>query len=802
MRKVRIEIIAAGKKKKSVSEFVADYTKLGNMTDRVVETFKTVESKLHNLNGGVGTLQPALDCIENRIQKTDRPRVQKAERVGQRFAMFVVNSINTDRRVAEAIRVSNSDFYDMNPWAVPPPPPRKKKWYEKLWDGIKSGFKAIGKAFKDAFNWVGDKIKKAWHATVDFLKKHYKTIIKIAVGAVIIGGLFALSVVTGGAAAPILGLAAKAALTTALTSTATSVVSGIIQGKSAGEIFDSAGDSFFKGAVTGAISGAVGGVGPAVLEATGSAVLSKGAQILAEGAGQFLGGMITEGADYLEKNGTLSGFFSDYASRAGMEVLGSMASSALGEVGGFLKDKAGGLLNSAMDSLSNTSFGKTVSDVFNTVKQNTSWLTGDDGLLSKLGINGLGDLGINSLEDVKNIFNDPSKFAQNLGSNVLDKVLGSSGVKDMLSTGLSQLSDSLGLSKLFDSGLSGVMDKLGIGDINLSNIADKLGVGNIDLGNIADKLGIGSLSEVADKLGIGNVNISDIADKLGVGGIADIADKLGVGSITDIANKVGDVVDHLPDSVSSVLPNFAKDLGLGGLSVSDIADSLGVDGISDIAGKLGVDNIADAVSQIGSGSLTDIADKLGIGNVNISDIADKLGVGGLTDIADRLGFSEVSEIADKLGNVVDQLPDSVKTTLPDFSKDLGFGNLSVSDIADQIGSGSLSGIAHKLDADFSALGSFVTGGADGLAKAAGKLPGDLLSRVGENANQMLMHAHDAVIDSSKNAVDRLCRSGFAQAINSSISKVNNAKDKAMAFLNSDHKVTIGFGKSGLSFGFT
>ena len=67
-----------------------------------------------------------------------------------------------------------------------------------------------------------------------------EAIVKIVVGAVIIAGLAALSVFTGGAAAPLFAVAAKAAAVSALTSTAITVVSGAAQGKSFGEIFDSA----------------------------------------------------------------------------------------------------------------------------------------------------------------------------------------------------------------------------------------------------------------------------------------------------------------------------------------------------------------------------------------------------------------------------------------------------------------------------------------------------------------------------------------------------------------------------------
>ena len=621
------------KAKVAVGSFASEYSKMVSRAESIVNAFKSVESQIHKMNGGAGTVQPAVDHLENRIEKVDKPKVQKLESAGQRFAMFVSNTIQTDRRVADTLKAVNADFYKVYPWAEYHPPKKPSLW-QRIKNGIKNAFKAIGQAFKDAFNWVKDKLKKAWHATVDLLKKHYKTILKIVGGAILIAGLFALSAVTGGAAAGIFALAAKAAVTAALTSTATSVVTGIVQGKSAGEIFDSAGDSFFKGAVTGAISGAVGGVGPAVLEATGSAFFAKGAEILAQGAGDFIGGMITDGVDYLEKNGTLSGFFGDYAKNAGMNVLGSMANSALGAAGDYLKGKAGDILSSATDAFSKTSLGKTVTDVLGNIKDSTSWLTGKDGVLSKIGINGLGDLGINSLDDVKNIFNNPSEFAKNLGGNVLEKVIGSSSVSDMVSSGLSQISNSMGLNDIIST---------------LPNF--DFGFNNIDLGKLGD---------VGQMLNIGDVNISDV-----VGGFG---------------NGVSDAVSSIGNSISGAVSSI-------GNSVSNAVNGIG----NSVSGA--VNSVSDAVNGLGG------------------SISKAVGTAGT-------GFS------------------------------------------------------------------------------------DFVNRVGGSANTLLEAAKNTVIDTSKQAVNSLCGSGFANAINDSVSKVTNYANKAVDFINKDHQVTIGFGKSGISLGFS
>ncbi len=446
---MRIDLNAGGLKGMiSVASFAADYTKLINDSKKVVSSFKAVESQVHNMSGGAGNLQEALDHIENRIKNTDEKKIEKLENAGQRFAMFIVNTVNTDKRVAETIALANKEFYNENPWAIPPKP---KKWYQKVGDWFKGVGKKIGSAFKKAATWLADKVKKAWNATVNFIKKHYKTILKIVAGAVLIAGLFALSAVTGGAAAGIFALAAKAAVTAALTSTATSVVSGIVQGKSAGEIFDSAGDSFFKGAVTGAISGAVGGVGPAVLESTGSAFFAKGAEILAKGAGKFLGGMITEGADYLEKNGTLSGFFGDYAKNAGISVLEGMAGDALGAVGGYMKEKGLSLVTSTFKNLGGGGLGKAFSGMISTISEKAPWFIGENGVIS-----GIGDLAK---------LRDPKGFLTELGGKAFDSIIGGK-VNDLVSSGLTTISDKLGISDIVGKiGTGRIMDIPGLSDL-------------------------------------------------------------------------------------------------------------------------------------------------------------------------------------------------------------------------------------------------------------------------------------------------------------------------------------------------
>ncbi|SDA23155.1 hypothetical protein SAMN02910447_02293 [Ruminococcus sp. YE71] len=497
----------------SISQFSKEYRKLADRNRDVVNAFKTVQTRTQTLSGGVGNLKPALDAVSERVKQTEEKRVEKIENAGQRFAMFLNNTLQTDKRVAQDIKVSNQEFYNVNPWAVPKKP---KKWWQKVGDWFKKVGKKIGGAVKKAVTWVADKVKKAWDATVKFIKKHYKTILKIVGGAVLIAGLFALSVVTGGAAAGVFALAAKAAVTMALTSTATSVVSGIVQGKSAEEIFDSAGDSFFKGAITGAISGAVSAVGPAVLTATGSEFFAKGAEILAKGAGDFIGGMITEGTDYLCEHGTLSGFLSGYAKDAGLNVLKGMAGDAVGAVGGYLKNKGLDLLTDTFKGLGGGTLMKSFEKTIGDFSKKVPWLIGENGVFGSIG-------------DLSKL-SDPAGLAKELGSSWLGQAFGGKfdGVSDMITDGLTNISDALGLPDLVKSGVSDIASSIGSA-MSGGDIYKSLGNKMIDLGkNAMNSLcGSGFAQSISDSMksafdlskGLSNIQVGALSANLKEGSV-------------------------------------------------------------------------------------------------------------------------------------------------------------------------------------------------------------------------------------------------------------------------------------------
>ncbi|MBP5267503.1 MAG: hypothetical protein J6Z29_02850, partial [Ruminococcus sp.] len=274
----------------TVGAFEDDFQTMVDKARDVISSFKAVRKKTTGMSGGVGNLQGALDSIDRRIN-TEEQKVEKMESVGKKFGEFLANATATDKRVAELVSVNKENFYAVNPWARPKVE-KKKSFLKKAGEWL--GNTAVGKA----------------------VKKHWKSIVKITVGVVVIAGLAALVVLTGGtAAAPILGLALKGAIVTAVASAAVGggveaykyyKENGTMEG-AGGAIFDAAASGFMEGAITGALTGAAGAVGGIAvnsgLSVGKSVALHIAAGGLAGGAGNLIGKTISIGLD----KGTLKG---------------------------------------------------------------------------------------------------------------------------------------------------------------------------------------------------------------------------------------------------------------------------------------------------------------------------------------------------------------------------------------------------------------------------------------------------------------------------------------------------------------
>lgn len=549
-------------------------------TEKVIDSFKAVKSKIYNMDGGAGNLQTAVEQLDERINKVDSQRVEKVDLAMQNLGAFLHTVRMADQRAAQTISASNALFYEANPWAIPPPPPKKKSVWQRIKDAFKKAGKAIAGAFKKAVDWVVDCAKKAWTATKNFIVKHWKAIVKIVVGIVVIAGLAALSVFTGGAAAPLFLVAAKGAAIAAATGAAVTVVSGVVQGKSAGEIFDSCGDSILMGAVTGAVGGFAGAAAGAVTSATGSQLLGELTKIGVEMGGKI----IATGTNYLiDNNGSLDGYWDAH----GKDILISGASAAGSAVGGELVSMGKDMLGDAMGGLTDNQFTDALKNGYNWCKEQMPTLTN---MATNAAKDTFGSLSWGDLSKLSN----PADFAKSLGSslvnNVANQAMGAMG--DFVTNDFNNITGGA-VSDVID-GIKGS----GFGQA-VSNIAGEVS---------------GAINDISGAI---NGAIGDIGSNIN-GAIGDVGGAIGNaigsagGSLGNITNQISGVIGGIGDYFSGVGSAFG---GAVGDVIGGVASSVG-----DIGGM-----INNAVGSAVSGAVSSTMPKLPTG-LNPAGIRGDLGL--------------------------------------------------------------------------------------------------------------------------------------------------------------------------------
>ena len=549
-------------------------------TEKVIDSFKAVKSKIYNMDGGAGNLQTAVEQLDERINKVDSQRVEKVDLAMQNLGAFLHTVRMADQRAAQTISASNALFYEANPWAIPPPPPKKKSVWQRIKDAFKKAGKAIAGAFKKAVDWVVDCAKKAWTATKNFIVKHWKAIVKIVVGIVVIAGLAALSVFTGGAAAPLFLVAAKGAAIAAATGAAVTVVSGVVQGKSAGEIFDSCGDSILMGAVTGAVGGFAGAAAGAVTSATGSQLLGELTKIGVEMGGKI----IATGTNYLiDNNGSLDGYWDAH----GKDILISGASAAGSAVGGELVSMGKDMLGDAMGGLTDNQFTDALKNGYNWCKEQMPTLTN---MATNAAKDTFGSLSWGDLSKLSN----PADFAKSLGSslvnNVANQAMGAMG--DFVTNDFNNITGGA-VSDVID-GIKGS----GFGQA-VSNIAGEVS---------------GTINDISGAI---NGAIGDIGSNIN-GAIGDVGGAIGNaigsagGSLGNITNQISGVIGGIGDYFSGVGSAFGGAVGdvIGGVTSS----------VGDIGGM-----INNAVGSAVSGAVSSTMPKLPTG-LNPAGIRGDLGL--------------------------------------------------------------------------------------------------------------------------------------------------------------------------------
>ena len=571
-------------------------------TEKVIDSFKAVKSKIYNMDGGAGNLQTAVEQLDERINKVDSQRVEKVDLAMQNLGAFLHTVRMADQRAAQTISASNALFYEANPWAIPPPPPKKKSVWQRIKDAFKKAGKAIAGAFKKAVDWVVDCAKKAWTATKNFIVKHWKAIVKIVVGIVVIAGLAALSVFTGGAAAPLFLVAAKGAAIAAATGAAVTVVSGVVQGKSAGEIFDSCGDSILMGAVTGAVGGFAGAAAGAVTSATGSQLLGELTKIGVEMGGKI----IATGTNYLiDNNGSLDGYWDAH----GKDILISGASAAGSAVGGELVSVGKDMLGDAMGGLTDNQFTDALKNGYNWCKEQMPTLTN---MATNAAKDTFGSLSWGDLSKLSN----PADFAKSLGSSLVNNVANQA----MGAMGDFVMND---FNNITGGAVSDVIDGIkgsGFGQA-VSNIAGEVSGAINDISGAIN----GAINDIGGAI---NGAIGDIGGAIN-GAIGDIGSNIN-GAIGDVGGAIGNAIGSAGGSLGNITNQISGVIGGIGDYFSGVGSAFGgavgdvIGGVTSSVGDIG-GMINNAVGSAVSGAVSSTMPKLPAG-LNPAGIRGDLGL--------------------------------------------------------------------------------------------------------------------------------------------------------------------------------
>ncbi len=108
-------------------------------TSKVVDSFQQVKNFVCTINGGIGSLQDAVDKIDARIQEEENLLlgIQHMQRQCEDF-LSIIHQV--DNQVAELVNNNKEEFYELNPWSRPGP--------LSLNDMVSSSLKGISKIFE------------------------------------------------------------------------------------------------------------------------------------------------------------------------------------------------------------------------------------------------------------------------------------------------------------------------------------------------------------------------------------------------------------------------------------------------------------------------------------------------------------------------------------------------------------------------------------------------------------------------------------------------------------------------------
>ena len=235
---MRIELNSGGLGGSAViSGFQTDFSSLISKSRRVVSSFQVVKTFSNHMNGGIGSLQNAVDQIDARMQQEEAKAdaLKTAQKKSEDF-LELVHTI--DEKVSILVNRNKHDFYDKNPWAKPPQPDKAKSYYDKAKD------------------YVCKKVQQ--------VKEFLSSVGKIVLAVVIIGALVGLTILTCGMnltiCATILGMGAIGATAGGIYGVAKGIHEYNSNGKK-GSLLTSISNNMLSGTIEGGASGIADGIG-------------------------------------------------------------------------------------------------------------------------------------------------------------------------------------------------------------------------------------------------------------------------------------------------------------------------------------------------------------------------------------------------------------------------------------------------------------------------------------------------------------------------------------------------------------
>ena len=279
---MRIEISAGGLGSSSVFDFQSNMQAYIANAEGVISSFKAIKNSTCDLSGGVGSLQGALDEIDQRIS-SETAIWDYARQVQEKAKSFIQLAERIDKQVAVMVNQNKDELYRTTPWLRPSVSLEKTPWYEEAWNWLCGNGKQAADGIKAVWDWSEDTAKKAWNGLVAYCRENWDDIVTIGVSilcTIASSIAIALIPVTGGAS--ILLVAGVSALSGAIVAATGSITSQMKENGTVdwSEVVKKAAISAAVGAATGAIGAKISGVITDSLSSKGSTLLSASSTIV------------------------------------------------------------------------------------------------------------------------------------------------------------------------------------------------------------------------------------------------------------------------------------------------------------------------------------------------------------------------------------------------------------------------------------------------------------------------------------------------------------------------------------------